>query len=65
MSKLLDPLSEKAFIFEGSNLPDEIVILILNSYLTTGDKLRLERTSKGSKAVVNRAFKDLRYLRTG
>src|SRR5580698_9685202 len=64
MSKQFDPLSEKSFIFEGSNLPEEIVTLILNRYLTTEDKLRLERTSKGSKDIVDRAFKNLNYLRT-
>ena len=64
MSKLLDPLSEKSFIFEDSNLPEEIVNIILNDYLTTEDKLRLERTSKGGKDIVDRAFKELKYLRT-
>ena len=64
MSKQFDPLREKSFIFEGSNLPEEIVNLILNDYLTTEDKLRLERTSKGNKDIVDRAFKDLKYLKT-
>ena len=51
MSKLLKPLSEKSFIFEGSNLPEEIENIILNSYLTTEDKLRSSEQARAARLL--------------